>query len=376
LRLIPTRTHRGRGMDRRHLVGLWIGLGLMTALLIELDLWFGPLGWVAAMGISLLALAPARLGPRVEFRLNLRVQSSPGGPARLESTTVEEMVRSFLAILVLTALGLALVVQGHRLPFAAPAAEMATRLSIAHYLGRAVAWVLGVGTLFGTGLYLIEFSLRRRGSDPAFPGPIAEDRTEVFELIRSNLDLARQGRRDRGEGFLFAPHWWPSDRMYRDAWHDDDLTEGSAGPDFHRHYGQPARRFLRRVLRSLAIDLIYIEDGVASRQIPAVFEQLFQHYDTARRLGRPGLEERQLVSPEGLHLALQEIELDIPSQSMGPYKEPSYESLSRARLLLILRTRGADGDQPPSDPFAFSREPGWVDRFLSRIPVGPTLPVG
>jgi len=377
LRLAPARGTRGRGMDRRHLVGLWIGLGLLTALLIELDLWLGPIGWLVAMAISLLALAPARLGPRVEFRLNLRVRGTPDGPARLESTTVEEMVRSFLAILVLTALGLALVVQGHRLPFAAPAAEMATRLSIAHYLGRAVAWVLGVGTLFGTGLYLLEFSIRRRGSDPAFPGPIAEDRAQVFDLVRSNLDLARHGRRDRGEGFLFAPHWWPSDRMYRDAWHEDDLTEGSAGPDFHRHYGQPARRLLRQVLRALAIDLIYIEDGVPSGVIPEVFEQLFKHYEASRRAGGESFIERQLQSPAGLHLALQEIELDIPSQSMGPYKEPSYESLSRARLLLILRARGGDDDDsPPPDPFAFSREPGWVDRFLSRIPVGPSLPVG
>jgi hypothetical protein len=205
---------------------------------------------------------------------------------------------------------------------------------------------------------------------------VAPDREQVFELVRNNLDLARGGRRDRGEGFLFAPHWWPSDRMYRDAWHDDDLSEGSAGPDFHRHYGQPARRFLRQVLRTLAIDLIYIEDGVPSADIPPVFEQLFQHYDAARAAGRTGLVERDLVSPPGVHLAIQEIELDIPSQSMGPYKEPSYESLSRARLLLILRARG--GDEPPvdGDPFAFSREPGWVDRFLSRIPVGPGLPVG
>jgi hypothetical protein len=343
---------------------------------LELDLWLGPLGWLLAMSVSLLALVPARLGPRVEFRLNLRMRQPDGGGARLESTTVEEMVRSFLAILVLTALGLALVIQGHRLPFAAPAAEMASRLSIAHYLGRAVAWVLGVGTLLGTGLYLVEFSLRRRRSDPAIPGPVAPDRAQVFELVRSNLELARGARRDRGEGFLFAPHWWPSDRMYRDAWHDDDLSEGSAGPDFHRHYGQPARRFLRQVLRTLSIDLIYIEDGVPSAEIPAVFEQLFRHYDAAREAGRTGLVDRDLVSPPGIHLAIQEIELDIPSQSMGPYKEPSYESLSRARLLLILRARG--GDEPPSDgdPFAFSREPGWVDRFLSRIPVGPSLPVG
>jgi hypothetical protein len=376
LRLVPGRGNRGRGMDRRHMIALWIGLGVGTAILLELDLWLGPLGWLAAMGLSLLALAPPRLGPPIEFRLNLRVRAPRGAAARLESTTVEEMVRSFLAILVLTALGLALVIQGHRLPFAAPAAEMPTRLAIAHYLGRAVAWVLGVGTLLGTGLYLLEFSVRRRRSDPAVAGPEAVDRARVFDLVRTNLDLARAGRRDRGEGFLFAPHWWPSDRMYRDAWHEDDLSEGSAGPDFHRHYGQPARRLLRRVLRSLEIDLIYIEDGVPSALVPEVFEGLFKRYDTGRAAGRTGLDERELAAPPGLHLALQEIELDVPSQAMGPYKEPSYESLSRARVLLILRARGGNDDPDGGDPFAFTREPGWVDRFLSRIPVGPSLPVG
>jgi hypothetical protein len=324
----------------------------------------------------------------VEFRLNLRVRRRHGAPPELESTSVEEMVRSFLAILVLTALGLALIVQGHRLPFATPAPEIASRLTIAHYLGRAVAWVLGVGTLLGTGLYLAEFSLRRRRSDPAFPGPIEPDRERVLELVRENLELARVGRRDRGEGFLLAPHWWPSDRIYRDAWHEDDLSEGSAGPDFHRHYGLPARRLLRQLLSALAIDLIYIEDGVPVNQVPVVLRILFAHYDRqaagAGERRRPGdvrgrsfLADHHLTSPPGIHLTIQEIELDVPTQTVTKYKEPSYESLSRARLLLILRARDGDdeNDEPP-DPFAFTREPGWVDRLLSRIPVAPSLPVG
>ncbi len=393
LRLAPPGGGRGRTMDRRQLIGIWLGLGLGTALLVELDAWIGPLGWLVAMGVSLLVLAPPRLGPPVEFRLNLRVRRRDGAPTELESTSVEEMVRSFLAILVLTALGLALIVQGHRLPFATEAPEVASRLTIAHYLGRAVAWVLGVGTLLGTGLYFAEFSLRRRRSDPAFPGPIESDRERVLELVRTNLELARAGRRDRGEGFLLAPHWWPSDRIYRDAWHEDDLSEGSAGPDFHRHYGLPARRLLRQLLAALAIDLIYIEDGVPVNQVPAVLRLLFAHYDRhaadqssspspksqnrSETRGRSFLADHHLTSPPGLHLTIQEIELDVPTQTVTKYKEPSYESLSRARLLLILRARGGEDEtDEPRDPFAFTREPGWVDRFLSHIPVGPGLPVG
>ena len=364
-------------LGRRRVVALWLGLAAATVALIQLDAWLGAAGWLAALGIALLALAPPRFGPAVEFHLNLRVRQS-GRTPRLETTTVEEMVRSFLAILVLVALLLGLVLQGHRLWFAPPAPEMASRLPFAHYPGRAAAWILAAGTLVSTFLYLYEFTLRRRGSDPAFPGPVASARERVLELVRANLDLARAGRRDRGEGFLFAPHWWPSDRMYRDTWHEDDLTEGSAGPDFQHHYGQPARRLLRQLLRALAIDLVYIEDGVPSALLPRVFAALFHHYDATG--GGQGardqvLAERDLAAPPGVHLALQEIELDVPAKGLGPYKEPSYESLSRARVLLVLRVRGgADEEVEDNDPFAWSREPGWVDRFLSRIPVGPGVP--
>jgi hypothetical protein len=369
-------------LDRRRVVALWLGLGIATAAFVQLDAWLGAAGWLAALALALLGLAPPRFGPAVEFRLNLRVRQAKGLP-RLETTTVEEMVRSFLAILAilaLVALLLDLVLQGHRLPLAPPVPEMASRLPLAHYPGRAAAWLLAAGTLLSTLLYLYEFTLRRRRSDPRFPGPVASERERVLELVRANLDLARASRRDRGEGFLFAPHWWPSDRMYRDSWHEDDLSEGSAGPDFQRHYGQPARRLLRRLLRALAIDLIYIEDGVPSAMLPRVFATLFHHYDATG--GDQGgqaqaLSERDLAAPPGVHLAVQEIELDVPAKSLGPYKEPSYESLSRARVLLILRPRGGEEEEAEDgDPFAWSREPGWVDRFLSRLPVAPGVPVG
>ncbi len=369
LRLAPSRRHHPLG--RRRVLLVLASLGVAIALMMQLDALIGAQGWLAAMGLSLILLLPPRFGPRVEFQLNLRAPDTRS-PQRLEATTVEEMVRSFLAVLVLSALALALAIQGHRLPFAMAAPEMATRMAITHYAGRVVAWVFGFGALAGVGLYLFEFTVRRWRSDPAFPGSVATDRDLVISLVQTNLALARAGRRDRGEGFLYAPHWWPSDRMYRDAWHEDDLSEGSSGPDFHHHYGQPARRLLRQVLRSLSIDLIYIEDGVPSNRMGDVMRLLFRHFDATAGRAAPErvLEERHLASPPGVHLALQEIEIDAPQRKIEEgYKEPSYESLSRARLLLVLRARG--GDEPDEDPFAFTREPGWVDRFLSRLPVGP-----
>jgi hypothetical protein len=375
LRRTPTRQGSGRPRSRRRVLALLAALAAGIGVLILLDRWVGAWGWLTAMAFGLLVLVPPRFGPPVEFRLNLRVKRS--GEASLETTTVEEMVRSFLGILILTAIALSLIVQGHRLPLAAEVPEMASRFFITHHLGSVLAWVLGAGTLFGTALYLREFTIRRRRSDPAFPGPVATDREEVLRLVQLNLDLARAGRRDRGEGFLFAPHWWPSDRMYRDSWHDEDLSEGSAGPDFHRHYGQPARRLLRRILKALAIDLIYIEDGVPSAQVLVALRLCLRHYDaTGGDEGRDQLiEERHLSSPPGLHLALQEIELDLTTRDLGGYKEPSYESLSRARVLLILRVRGGE-EEPEDDPFAFTSEPGWVDRFLSRVPVAPVVTAG
>jgi hypothetical protein len=165
--------------------------------------------------------------------------------------------------------------------------------------------------------------------------------------------------------------------MYRDAWHDEDLSEGSAGPDFHRHYGRPARRLLRRVLRALAIDSHLHEDGVPAAQLPAALRLCFRLYDATSDTGSGGqrIEERHLKSTAEAHLALQEIELDLPARNLGKFKEPSYESLSRARVLLILRPRGGE-EEPPEDPFAFTRAPGWVDRFLSRVPVAPLVVTG
>ncbi len=370
LRLIPGRGRRALG--RRRIAGILFAVAAGSVSLVVLDDLVGAGGWITMMAAALLVLLPPRLGPPVEFRLNLRLRTSEA--PRLETTTVEEMVRSFLAVLVLTALGLSLIIQGHRLPFAAHVPEMAARLPIAHHTGRALAWIFALGTFTNALLYAFEFTVRRRRSDPACRGPVAADRDQVVALAVSNLELARSGRRDRGEGFLFAPHWWPSDRMYRDSWPEDDLGEGAAGPDFHRHYGQPPRRLLRRLLRALAIDLIYIEDGVPAARLGDVMQFLFTHYD--RSGGETGtdqvLEERHLTSPPGVHLALQEIEIDTPRRKLdGEYREPSYESLSRARLLLVLRLRGGEDESPSDDPFAFTREPGWVDRFLSRV--GPVM---
>jgi len=374
LRLVPGRARMPRG--RRRLLLVLVAVAIGAAVLVALDELVGARGWFVLMAAALLLLAPPRFGPPVEFRLNLRLRRPGGAVPELETTTVEEMVRSFLGVLVLVALGLALVIQGHRLPLAAPAPGLVERLPIAHYTGRAVAWILGVGTFLATAFYVIEFTWRRFRTDPAWPGREAAAREPVIALVEKNLLLARSGRRDRGEGFLFAPHWWPSDRMYRDSWHEDDLSEGSAGPDYHRHYGRPARRLLRRLLRALAIDLLYIEDGVPVARLGDVMRFLFRRFDVVASGASSAepLGERHIVSPPGVHLALQEIEIDIAKlQVETGYREPSYESLSRARILLVLRERGGDEDVPVDDPFAFTREPGWVDRFLSRVPAGPVV---
>jgi hypothetical protein len=383
LRLVPGRARLLRGPRRLLLLIGVVAVG--AAVLVALDELVGARGWLALMAAALLLLVPPRFGPPVEFHLNLRLRRPGTQQPTLATTSVEEIVRSFLALLALAALGLALVLQGHRLPFAAPAPGMAERVPIAHYTGRAIAWVLGFGTFAATALYVLEFTWRRFRTDPAWPGPEATARERVIGLVEENLVLARAGRRDRGEGFLFAPHWWPSDRMYRDAWHEDDLSEGSAGPDFHRHYGRPARRLLRRLLRTLAIDLIYIEDGVPAPRLGDVMRFLFRRFDalaceagaSSPARGDRGAEplgERHLQSPPGVHLALQEIEIDIRRREVETgYREPSYESLSRARILLVLRERGREEEVPAEDPFAFTREPGWVDRLLSRVPVGPAV---
>jgi hypothetical protein len=94
-------TEARRHLRGRRLIASLTALAAGIGALVVLESRVGAAGWLTAMALCLAALVPPRLGPPVEFRLILREKSRAGGRTRLEATTVEELARSFLTILIL-----------------------------------------------------------------------------------------------------------------------------------------------------------------------------------------------------------------------------------------------------------------------------------
>lgn len=147
----------------------------------------------------------------------------------------------------------------------------------------------------------------------------------------------------RGQGYWIAPHYWYISGMTRDVDEDQsDLGEGTVisgviGPSYHRVLPRSSRQHLHAILRSLEVDLIFLEDGIGFRGFRRVLRLLFEQYDVHG--GRQRLEDRHLHGIPGLKAVLHEYQLGNPLRKKG-YPEPDYETLGRARILHIFKDRG------------------------------------
>lgn len=142
----------------------------------------------------------------------------------------------------------------------------------------------------------------------------------------------------RGTGFWLAPHFWFVTRMSRDVEEEDELL---SGPTFHPTIPMEARSHLYEVLRSVEVDIVFVEDGVGFRRLKRVFRQLFEYYDMFG--GRRRAEARQFTGLPGVRVMIHEFRLEPPLLENG-YPEPDYEDLGRARILHVFRDRGGDSD--------------------------------
>ena len=176
-------------------------------------------------------------------------------------------------------------------------------------------------------------------------------------LMRGMEKLFKQAARrefSRGQGYWIAPHYWYISGMTRDVDEDQsDLGEGTVisgviGPSYHRVLPRSARQHLHTILRSLEVDLIFLEDGVGFRGFRQVLRLLFELYDVHG--GRQRLEDRYLHSVPGLRAILHEYQLGNPLRKKG-YPEPDYETLGRARILHIFKDRG-EHEELVEDPVA------------------------
>lgn len=145
---------------------------------------------------------------------------------------------------------------------------------------------------------------------------------------------------ERGSGFWLAPHLWFIFAMSRDEDEDGELAT-RVGPPYRKAFPRPARAHLHRVLTDLDLDLIFVEDGVETREVQLVFDELFEIHDL---FGPHRLDEtRRFGAIPGVRVMIHDFELDTPLLRQD-YPEPDYDGLGRARLLHVFRDRGGEDE--------------------------------
>ena len=125
---------------------------------------------------------------------------------------------------------------------------------------------------------------------------------------------------------------------------DSPVLSDAVSVSWHDLMGHPARAYLREVLLTLDLDLIFVEDGVGFRGLRRVMRFLFEHYDIQRRR----IEERHLTGIVGIRCVIHDFEIGEPWRREG-YAEPDYAEVGRARILHVLRDRGEE-DEPLEVP--------------------------
>ena len=176
-------------------------------------------------------------------------------------------------------------------------------------------------------------------------------RRRLGKGLEALLGRAARRRYRRGSGYWIAPQYWFVSGLSRDETEEqhgreDYLFETILDTPYERCLPWAARVHFQRVTRALAIDLVFLEDGVGARRLRRVLDLLFEVYDVHG--GRARLEERHLIGLVGLRPVIHEVELGRPFRRAG-YPEPEYEDLARARVLHVFKDRGG-GTSDARDP--------------------------
>jgi hypothetical protein len=163
---------------------------------------------------------------------------------------------------------------------------------------------------------------------------------------------------DHGSGYWVAPHLWFMPGLTRDEMSEQESGESTfmaqvVGPGYHEVMHRHAREYAYRLLRSLEVDLIFVEDGVDFRKLKKVLRVLFEVHD--KSAGKKRAEEIQFQGLPKVKVLIHEFDVDEPFKS-GLYPEPRYEDLGRARILHVFRDRG-DDEELIEPPFDFSSTP-------------------
>ncbi len=177
-------------------------------------------------------------------------------------------------------------------------------------------------------------------------------RRQVFRGLAVLLKRASRGQ--SGGGVWFAPHWWFNGGLLRDR------PAGSkpgpprrVGPAFARVYSLRTIQHLHAVLRAVAVDLVFVEDGVSRKQFDRVLRAVFELYDVHG--GERPAEDRHFLGLPRVRVMVHEYAPGAANRA-GTFRQPKFDDLTRARVLHVFR----DDDGVPADervPHDISWEP-------------------
>ena len=161
-----------------------------------------------------------------------------------------------------------------------------------------------------------------------------------------------------GCGYWLAPHLWFVAGLTRDevTGGEDEpafLTE-VVGPPYAEVFTLPVRRYLYRVLKSLEVDLIFVEDGVGYRKLNRVLRVLFEVFD--KGAGKKRSEDVHFRGLTKVRVMFHDFDVDEPFRPSSKYPEPKFSPLGRLRVLHIFRDRGGE-EEFVEPPFNFDSTP-------------------
>lgn len=202
-------------------------------------------------------------------------------------------------------------------------------------------WPLAVGLDDFSGDLLYERSARREE---------IQLRRDLLSGVETLLKRAKNRNSAGGCGYWFAPHLWFVVGLTRDeiTGHDEEpsfLTE-IIGPSYDEVFGPKVRNYSHGLLKSLQIDLIFIEDGVGHRRMNRVLRRMFELFDKSN--GRKRAEDLHFQGMSKVRVMFHDFDVNETFKSQK-YPEPKFSPLGRLRVMHVFRDRGEDEElvEPP-----------------------------
>ncbi len=170
------------------------------------------------------------------------------------------------------------------------------------------------------------------------------------ERIEHLLLSTRPHLGERGEGTFLVPHCWLVVGLTRDDERGslDRPPTMTFGQSYQAMLGTRLRRYLHEVMSRSGLDVIYIEDAVKPKEVGDVLARIFDRH--VRRVVPPEVGEADFIGLQGLRVVLHDVDPEVESLTEVD-AHVTRHAISRARILIIGRDKGDDGDDddPPSE---------------------------